>query len=182
MDLLFTYLSFLVKIETVSVPSSFFFFGIFKVHLSREHSEQHRPLLSSLESDSDIYVAGLGLPTNTDQNPEFQEQTAPPSFTAELQEVLVFQPDPPPSPQPAWLYKSLETTPVAQHRLWKSGQVVWAKKNLLCVFKKEHLKITRVTICSKLIGNLCKFYSYKKMDERAEVSASFRGSASHFPI
>lgn len=90
-NLPFTYLSFLVKLETVSVPSSFFCF-IWENHLSRKLSEQHGPL----ELDSDTRVPELGLPTNTDQNPEFQnpERTAPPSFTAEPQKVLVSEGSP----------------------------------------------------------------------------------------
>lgn len=141
-----------MKLETVSVPSSFFvFFGLFKDHLSRKRSEQHGPL----ESDSDTCVPELGLPTNTDQNPEFQEwNSGPRPGSQQNLRRCLFLRDPPPSRQPAWLYKPLKTTPVAQHWLWKWGPVEpwYGPKKNCCVF----------AICSKLKGNLSKFYSYKE--------------------
>lgn len=101
--------------QLVFLLLSFVSFGSVKNHLSRKRSEEHGPLMTSLESNTDTSVTELGLATNTDQDPEFQERPLPAS--QQNQEVLVFQRDPPPSQQPAWLYKSLKTTPVALHRL-----------------------------------------------------------------
>lgn len=114
--------------QLVFLPLPFVSFWVFKNHLGRKRSKPHGPLMSSLESHTDTRVAELGLPSNTDQTPEFQEWTAPPIFTAEPQEVLVFQRDrdPPPSRQPVPENHSCCSASAVKTR--PSGALMWDKR------------------------------------------------------